>query len=81
MNRSILLVSTFALMLMATGSSASNKIKILEGMPKDRSLSYREVVYVENDGRCQPGEIIKVTGGKHTEGIRRKYECIKRPDK
>ena len=59
----------------------TKKIKMLETIPKDRSLSYGEIIHVENDGRCQPGEIIKVTGGKHTEGIRRKYECIKRPEK
>ncbi|THB74791.1 MAG: hypothetical protein D6B28_01550 [Gammaproteobacteria bacterium] len=80
MNRSILSILTFTMMLMVTSVTACNKIKMLEEMPKDRTLSHGEVVYVENDGRCKPGEIIKVTGGKHIEGIRRKYECVKRPE-
>jgi hypothetical protein len=50
--------------------------EVLKELPRNRSLSLGEVVYVENDGRCAPGKILKVTGGKKSEGIKRKYECV-----
>ncbi len=71
----------FAIAASVNAMSSPKKIKMLETIPEDRSLSYGEVVYVENDGRCEKGLIIKVTGGKKSKDIRRKYECIERPEK
>ena len=53
--------------------------KVLKEMPANGTLSYNHVVYVENDGRCDTGQVIKVTGGKKSKGIRRKYECVSSP--
>lgn len=50
---------------------------ILKQMPGNQALSYNQVVYVENDDRCNNGEVIKVTGGKKSLGIARKIECVK----
>lgn len=54
--------------------------RVLKRMPKDGSLSYGEVVYVENDGRCDNEQVVKVTGGKRSRQISRKYECVYGPD-
>lgn len=54
--------------------------KVLKEMPARGTLSYNHVVYVENDGRCDDtDQVIKVTGGKKSRSIRRKYECVSRP--
>ena len=57
----------------------ASETKILKEPPKNYTLSFNEIVYVENDGRCKNREVLKVTGGKKSEGIPRKYECIRRP--
>ncbi|MCW5203973.1 hypothetical protein VU10_01565 [Desulfobulbus sp. US1] len=59
---------------------AACEATVRKEMPKNGSLSYGEVVYVENDGRCDNGQVIKVTGGKRSREIPRKYECVFRPD-
>lgn len=48
-------------------------------MPARGALSYNDIVYVENDGSCDIGQVIKVTGGKKSKGIKRKYECVSLP--
>ena len=59
---------------------ACDEARVRKEMPKNGSLSYGEVVYVENDGRCDNGQVIKVTGGKRSRQIPRKYECVFRVD-
>ena len=49
-------------------------------MPPRGSLTYGEVVYVENDGSCPARQVIKVTGGSRRREIPRKYECVARPE-
>ncbi len=65
--------------LLLAGCQQDNQNKVLKEMPANGSLSYNHVVYVENDGRCNAGQVIKVTGGKKSKGIARKYECVSRP--
>ncbi len=81
MNR--LLSAAVAVMLSSTLFLAScqqdNQNKVLQEMPASRTLSYNQIVYVENDGRCDAGQVIKVTGGKKSSRIPRKYECVSRP--
>lgn len=52
---------------------------ILKEIPAAYTIPYGDIVYVENDGRCSQGEVIKITGGHGGRGIHRKYECVKRP--
>jgi len=52
---------------------------ILKEIPAAYTIPYGDIVYVENDGRCSQGEVIKITGGHGGRGIPRKYECVKRP--
>jgi CubicO group peptidase (beta-lactamase class C family) len=54
--------------------------KILKAIPAAYTIPYGDIVYVENDGRCSQGEVIKITGGHGGRGIPRKYECVKRPE-
>ena len=54
--------------------------QILKAIPADYTIPYGDIVYVENDGRCSQGEVIKITGGHGGRGIPRKYECVKRPE-
>lgn len=68
-----------ASILFLAGCQHGGQNKVLQAMPANGSLSYNQIVYVENDGRCDTGQVIKVTGGKKSEGIRRKYECVSRP--
>jgi hypothetical protein len=49
-------------------------------MPTKYTLSSHQIVYVENDGSCDRDQVIKVTGGKKSKGISRKYECASRPE-
>lgn len=65
--------------LFLAGCQQDNQNRVLQAMPANGSLSYNHIVYVENDGRCDTGQVIKVTGGKKSRGIRRKYECVSRP--
>jgi CubicO group peptidase (beta-lactamase class C family)/ketosteroid isomerase-like protein len=54
--------------------------KILKAIPAAYTIPYGNIVYVENDGRCSQGKVIKITGGHGGRGIPRKYECVKRPE-
>ncbi len=78
-----LLNTAAAVMLSSTlflaGCQQDSQNKVLREMPASRTLSYNQIVYVENDGRCDTGQVIKVTGGKKSRGIPRKYECVSRP--
>ena len=71
-------VILFSVLLLA-GCQQDGQNKVLKAMPANGTLSYNHVVYVENDGRCDAGQVIKVTGGKKSRGIARKYECVSRP--
>ncbi len=53
--------------------------QIMKSLPADYSIPSGQVVYVENDGRCAAGKVMKVTGGKSTSGTARNYECVERP--
>jgi Family of unknown function (DUF6719) len=74
-------VKPIAILLFAAHSAfaIAGETKVLKRLPESYSLAYGKVVYVENDGRCKAGEVIKVTGGKKSAGIPRKYECVRRP--
>jgi CubicO group peptidase (beta-lactamase class C family) len=50
----------------------------LKEIPAAYTIPYGDIVYVENDGRCSQGKVIKITGGHGGRGIPRKYECVKR---
>ena len=65
--------------LLLAGCQQDNQNRVLQAMPANGSLAYNHIVYVENDGRCDTGQVIKVTGGKKSRGIKRKYECVSRP--
>ena len=65
--------------LLQAASQHRSQNKVLKKVPANGTLSYKDVVYVENDGRCDTGQVIKVTGGKKSKGVRRKYECVSRP--
>ena len=52
---------------------------ILKKIPAAYTIPYGDIVYVENDGRCSQGKVIKITGGHGERGIPRKYECVKSP--
>jgi len=54
---------------------------IQTSIPGNYTLSYGEVVYVFNDGRCAENEIIKITGGHRERNIQRIYECISHPER
>lgn len=68
------------LLLGNTTNLAASQTAVLREPPENYALSLDAVVYVENDGRCEYEQVIKVTGGKKREGIPRKYECVKRPN-
>jgi len=53
---------------------------VMEQMPDNQTLKSGQVVYVENDGRCSPGLVIKITGGNKIKGITRQIECVLRPN-
>ncbi len=57
----------------------AGQAEVFQELPKNYHLSHNAIVYLENDGRCKDAQVIKVTGGKKSEGIPRKYECVKRP--
>jgi len=54
--------------------------EILKEIPKPYTVSTGDIVYVENDGRCKDGQVIKITGGSRKRNIHRKYECSARPE-
>ncbi|WP_339137231.1 MAG: DUF6719 family protein [Candidatus Electrothrix sp. GW3-4] len=66
-------------MLFLTGCQQDSRNKILKKIPAKYTLSYKQIVYVENDGSCDIGQVIKVIGGKRSKGIPRRYECVSRP--
>jgi len=55
------------------------QVRVLKKIPVDGTVEYKGIVYVENDGRCPEGKIIKITGGDLNKQIPRKYECVERP--
>ena len=69
----ILLVSSSFVLL------SSCQAKVVKNIPPDGTVWYNQKVYVENDGRCPEGQVIKVTGGNLSKKILRKYECVQRP--
>ncbi len=70
-------ITLLALVLLFLSSGC---VIISKEMPEPGKIKYKQVVYVENDGRCQPGEVLKVTGGGGTEKAPRKIECVPRPE-
>ena len=68
-----------ALLLSNMALLTACETEVRKEVPQNGTLSYKEIVYVENDGRCNPDQIIKITGGKRSENIPRKYECVERP--
>ena len=78
LQNAVLAVIFFNTLLLA-GCQQDSQEKVLRQMPESRTLSYNQIMYVENDGRCDAGQVIKVTGGKKSKGIARKYECVSRP--
>ncbi|WP_291992843.1 hypothetical protein [Candidatus Accumulibacter sp. ACC003] len=74
------LISLVALLMLSNARSlVAGQTEVLKELPKNYTLSFEAIVYVENDGRCKDEEEIKVTGEKKSDGIPRKYECVKRP--
>lgn len=71
--------SLLSSLLFLAGCQQDNQNTVLKAMPAKGALSYNHIVYVENDGRCDAGQVIKVTGGKQSKGIARKHECVSRP--
>ncbi|MDD2873941.1 MAG: hypothetical protein PHG21_09965 [Azoarcus sp.] len=69
-----------SMMLVITNLHAAGATVVLKTLPENYVLRHKEVVYVDNDGRCKDNEVLKITGGKTSEGIPRKYECVKRPE-
>ncbi|MCP5265363.1 MAG: hypothetical protein H6934_04600 [Burkholderiaceae bacterium] len=61
-------------------SGAAMAAAVLGKMPSNQSLKAGAVVFVENDGRCRSGEVMKVTGGSKRKDIARRIECVPRPD-
>lgn len=79
LNVTAILLATLLLALLP-GCHQDARSKVLKKMPARGTLSYNHVVYVENDGSCDIGQVIKVTGGKKSKGIKRKYECASLPE-
>jgi len=75
----LLKIQLFALILTSAALLVGCKTEVLKELPTNRTLSYEEIVYVENDGRCDTDQVIKVIGGKMDNNIPRKYECVQRP--
>ena len=74
------LYKLFIILTSLTILSACSSV-VLKEIPAGGSIPHNEIVYVENDGRCKSGEIIKITGGNNKLEIPRKYECVSHPDK
>ena len=73
------LIRVFALVLSAVLLTGCAQ-KILKNEPVGGSIPSNEIVYVENDGRCDSGQVIQITGGNNRKGIPRKYDCVARPE-
>lgn len=67
------------LCLITTALLSSCKTVVLEEIPAGGTVPYNEIVYAENDGRCEDGQVLKITGGNNAEYIARKYDCVSRP--
>ena len=57
-----------ALVFVATMILGGCRPQIMKSLPADYSIPFGQVVYVENDGRCEAGKVMKVTGGKSSLG-------------
>ena len=55
------------------------QVKVRDQIPAAGKVRHEQVVYVENDGRCPQGQVIKITGGDISQNIPRIYECVERP--
>ncbi len=66
-------------MLLSCAAGLALGATVLPKMPDDQTLTAGQVVYVENDGRCDAGMVVKITGGNKSKGIRRQTECVPRP--
>ena len=47
-----------------TSFFVAGETKVLKELPNNYTLSFEEIVYIENDGRCKNGEVLKGTGGE-----------------
>lgn len=54
---------------------SSGSSYLAHNAPSERNLKAGQVIYTD-DGTCPKGEVAKVTGGNHKEGIARKHECV-----
>lgn len=54
-------------------------VEVLPRMPHGHGLAPGHVIYVENDGRCAEGQVIKVTGGDRRMQVPRTTQCVPRP--
>ena len=70
---------TLAIALLANIEN-THATQIEKAIPKNGSLKAGQVVYVENDGRCEKGLVLKVMGGNNGKGIKRQVECVERPE-
>jgi Family of unknown function (DUF6719) len=73
------LVAACMLAAVPTLSLGGCSPQVLKSIPPDYSIPYGKVVYIENDGRCAEGRVIKVTGGESNQDVERTYECVERP--
>ncbi|WPD21893.1 MAG: DUF6719 family protein [Candidatus Electrothrix scaldis] len=67
-NNAVILLAMLLLTFLAAGCHQDARSKVLKKMPARGTLSYNHVVYVENDGSCDIGQVIKITGGKAEQG-------------
>lgn len=72
-------LNRIVIILLTATTLASCSVAILKEEPAGGSIPYNEIVYAENDGRCEDGQIIKITGGNNNKNIPRKYSCVARP--
>ncbi len=70
-----MIISTATILLFSCQTTVLKKI------PAGGMLNYGEIVYVENDGRCDDGEVIRVKGGSYKMGFQREYRCVDNPNK
>ena len=73
------LINSIIFVLLATLFLVGCEPEVLDEVPENYTLKYKQVVYVQNDGRCETGEVIKITGGSRKKNVRRKYECVPSP--
>lgn len=73
--RTILALFLTTLFLSSCGSSTP--VKIYKKEPASGSIGQNEFIYVENNGKCAKGQVIKVLAGSST--TRRTRTCVARP--